>query len=195
VRRLKDPKRASHKRKIQIDDALVRLLVSVREQHLRLVAGVPDGAQVDLFLVKLPEGALMFPSFHGGNIDLTKLRNAKRITVNFENHARNFFPGLRFHDLRGSHETALLDEGVPVHVVAERCGHDPATLLRSYAKRTKKADKSAADVIAACRGQSWATEKRLGPSWDQTAARSVSVRSACATKRLINRSSSKSAKQ
>jgi hypothetical protein len=49
--------------------------------------------------------------------------------------------------LRGSHETALLDAGVPVHVVAARCGHDPAVLLRSYAKRTKKADTSAAAVI------------------------------------------------
>jgi len=54
---------------------------------------------------------------------------------------------LRFHDLRGSHETALLDRGVPVHVVAARCGHDPAVLLRNYAKRTKKADTSAAAVI------------------------------------------------
>jgi integrase len=52
-----------------------------------------------------------------------------------------------FHDLRGSHETALLDRCVPVHVVAARCGHDPAVLLRSYAKRTRKADTSAADVI------------------------------------------------
>jgi hypothetical protein len=34
-----------------------------------------------------------------------------------------------------------------VHVVADRCGHDPAVLLRSYAKRTKKADKTAADII------------------------------------------------
>jgi len=48
-------------------------------------------------------------------------------------------PGLRF----------LLDAGVPVHTVAARCGHDPATLLRSYAKRTKKADSSAAAVIGA----------------------------------------------
>jgi hypothetical protein len=39
---------------------------------------------------------------------------------------------------------ALLDAGVPVHVVAERCGHD---LLRNYAKRTRKADTSAAAVI------------------------------------------------
>ena len=38
----------------------------------------------------------------------------------------------------------LLDAGVPVHVVAARCGHG---LLRSYAKRTRKADTSAATVI------------------------------------------------
>ena len=43
-----------------------------------------------------------------------------------------------------------LDEGVPVHVVAARCGHDPAVLLaRIYAKRTRKADTSAAAVIGA----------------------------------------------
>jgi integrase len=58
------------------------------------------------------------------------------------------FP-IRFHDLRASHSTALLDRGVPVHVVAKRIGGDPATLLRSYAKRTKKADANAAKVIAA----------------------------------------------
>jgi integrase len=53
-----------------------------------------------------------------------------------------------FHGLRGTHET-LLDAGVPVHVVAARCGHDPAVLLRTYARRTKKADTSAAAVIGA----------------------------------------------
>lgn len=53
------------------------------------------------------------------------------------------------HDLRCTHETMLLDAGVPVHVVAARCGHDPAVLLRSYAKRTRKADVSAAGVLGA----------------------------------------------
>ena len=43
----------------------------------------------------------------------------------------------------------LLDAGVPVHVVAARCGHDPAVLLRVYAKRTRKADTSAAAIIGA----------------------------------------------
>jgi integrase len=148
VSRFKDPKRAKHKRTIQIDDALVQLLLSIRERHQRLIAGVPDGAAVDLSLIKLPPDALMFPSFHSRDFDLTKPRDANGLTKQFERHAHKMFPGIRFHDLRGSHETALLDAGVPVHVVAARCGHDPATLLRSYAKRTKRADTSAADVIA-----------------------------------------------
>ena len=80
----------------------------------------------------------------------TKLRQPRSLTKEFARKAKALgFRGLRFHDLRGSHETALLDAGVPVHVVAARCGHDPAVLLRSYAKRTKKADTSAAAIIGA----------------------------------------------
>jgi hypothetical protein len=44
-------------------------------------------------------------------------------------------------------DTERVDAGVPVHVVAARCGHDPAVLLHSYAKRTKKADTDAANKI------------------------------------------------
>jgi hypothetical protein len=43
-------------------------------KHARYVAGVPDGAHIDLSLVKLPEGALMFPSFAGDTIYLTRRR-------------------------------------------------------------------------------------------------------------------------
>jgi integrase len=56
---------------------------------------------------------------------------------------------LRFHDLRGTHATLLLNAGVPAHVVAERCGHDTAVLWSNYAKMTKSANTSAADVVAA----------------------------------------------
>jgi integrase len=113
---------------------------------------VPDGVTVDLALVKLPEGALIFPSppERGEDFDFTKLRQPDAFTKQFMRRAKALgYPELRFHDLRGSHETALLDAGVSVHVVAARCGHDPAVLLRAYAKRTKKADTSAAAVISA----------------------------------------------
>jgi integrase len=110
------------------------------------MAGVPDGAAVDLSLVKLPPGALIFPSMT--DTDFTRLRDPTSVTKQFRRHARRLgFPTLRFHDLRGTHETILLNKGVPLHVVAARCGHDPAVLLRSYAKRTQGADSSAAEVI------------------------------------------------
>jgi integrase len=57
------------------------------------------------------------------------------------------FSGLRLHDLRGTHETHLLDRGRSPAAVAQRCGHDPATMLRSYAKGTRKADARAAEII------------------------------------------------
>jgi integrase len=147
---LKEPKTARGKRTITIDDDLIALLRAEREKHMGIM-GVPDGVAVDLSLVKLPDGALMFPAEPtDGEFSFTKLRNPENTTKLFRRRARALgFKELRFHDLRGSHETMLLDAGVPVHVVASRCGHDPAVLLRIYAKRTKKADTSAAAVIGA----------------------------------------------
>lgn len=113
---------------------------------------MPDGATVDLSLVKLPDDALMFPNppAAGEDFSFTKLRHPDNTTKEFTRRAHKLgFPKLRLHDLRGTHETLLLDGGVPVHVVAARCGHDPAVLLRSYAKRTRKADESAAATIGA----------------------------------------------
>lgn len=147
-RALKEPKTHRGKRAIQIDDDLIALLLTERDKHLRIQAGVPDGVTVDLSIVKFPADALMFPSNAGETFDFTRLRDPHAVTREFCRQARRRgFPKLRFHDLRGSHKTALLDAGVPVHVVAARCGHDPAVLLRSYAKRTKKADNNAADAI------------------------------------------------
>jgi len=94
--------------------------------------------------------ALMFPNspLPGADFTFTETRKPRSVTKEFVRKATALgFPRLRFHDLRGTHETALLDAGVPVHVVAARCGHDLVVLLRSYAKRTRKADTSAAQVI------------------------------------------------
>jgi integrase len=148
---LKEPKTKRGKRTIAIDDDLITLLRSEREKLLRIYAGVPDGAAVDLSLVKLPDGALMFPASpeRGESFSFTKLRMPTTVTKAFLRKASKLgFQGLRLHDLRGSHETMLLDNGTPVHVVAERCGHDPAVMLRSYAKRTRKADDGAAAIMS-----------------------------------------------
>jgi integrase len=147
--RYKVPKTERGTRTITIDDGLLELLRAERERHQRLAAGIPDGAEVDLSLVKLPEGALVFPS-PVEPFDLTRPRHPRGLTKEFCRRARKLgFGKLRFHDLRATHETLLLDAGVPVHVVAARCGQDPAVMLRVYAKRTKKADNSAAAIIGA----------------------------------------------
>jgi integrase len=147
--RAKGPKTERGKRTITIDDDLIALFVAERERHLRMAAGVPDGISVNLSLVKLPAGALIFPSPG----DLTKFRHPRAVTKEFAQMVRALgFAKLRFHDLRGTHETMLLDRGVPAHVVAARCGHDPAVMLRSYAKRTRKADVSAAVIGAIAKG-------------------------------------------
>jgi hypothetical protein len=57
-------------RSIAIDDNLVALPLAERDRYRRLIAGVGDGDPVDLSLVKLPDGALIFPSAAGERVDL-----------------------------------------------------------------------------------------------------------------------------
>ena len=61
-------------------------------------------------------------------------RNAKKLG----------FLKLRFHNLRTSYSTFLLDNDEKPHAVAARIGDDVVTLMRSYAKTTKKAAKKTA---------------------------------------------------
>ena len=93
---LKEPKNRRGTRSIQIDGDLIALLVAEREKYLRIKAGVPSGAPVDLSLVKLPANALMFPSPEGRDFDFGRLRDAHAVTRQFVRRARTLgFPGLR----------------------------------------------------------------------------------------------------
>ena len=91
---------------------------------------------VDLSLIKLPANALIFPdpeALISGRFTLP--RSPVSVTKIFDRKAARIgFLNLRFHDLRGTHETLLLDRGVPVHVVAARCGHDQ----EAYAALTRR---------------------------------------------------------
>ena len=138
--RCKAPKTARGRRTIALDDASVAILLAERHKHLRIHAGVPDGAEVDLSLVRLPEGALIFPALPkaGEDFSFVKARDPRNFTKEFARKAKLAgFEGFTFHHLRGTHATLLLDRGVPVHVVADRIGDDPAVLLRNYAKRKR----------------------------------------------------------
>jgi integrase len=124
--RIKPPKIKRGFRMIDLDDATIAVLLDEKEQHLRMAAGVPDGADVDLSLIRLPEDALMFPAI---SVSFTMPRHprnfsrdfAERVDLLLAQARKADLPGfsrIRFHDLRGIHSTALLDAGIPVHAVA-----------------------------------------------------------------------------
>jgi hypothetical protein len=99
----------------------------------REVAGIEPGADVDTGLIKLPKKCLLFPGKPepGQDIDYAKLRDGDAVSRTFKKHAARLGFTMKFHWIRASHLTALLDAGQPVHVVAKRAGHDPMTLLSS----------------------------------------------------------------
>jgi integrase len=149
--RFKPPKTERGFRTIDLDAAIVEMLLQEKVKLQRLKAGIPDGVDVDTGLVKLPERALMFPSTEG-EFDFCKPRNPRGFTQSFADRAGQIgFGRVRFHDLRGIHATALLDAGVPAHRVAQRIGDDPSTLLKWYVKRqrTGEADQKEAAAITA----------------------------------------------
>jgi integrase len=152
--RLKPPKTKRGLRTIEIDEGTINILLAERRSYQRVQAGIPDGAEVDLSLVRLPAKALMFPGVveAGAEFDFTAPRNPRNFSKEFARRAHLLgFGTTRFHDLRGIHSTALLDSGIPVHIVAQRIGDDPAVLLRNYVKRkrTKAADASLSSAIGA----------------------------------------------
>jgi integrase len=152
--RLKPPKTKRGLRTISLDDGTIKTLLAERERHQRIHAGIPDGTDVDLSLIRLAAGSLMFPAVQetGKEFDFTAPRNPRNFSKEFARRANCLgFGRTRFHDLRGIHATALLDAGIPVHTVAQRIGDDPATLLRNYVKRkrTRTADASLSNAIEA----------------------------------------------
>jgi integrase len=148
---IKEPKSWRGRRTISIDPTLTAILKAQHMQHLRLRAGVSEQTVVSLCAVRLPAEALVFPATtaRDGRFDFARIRNARALTKEIRARFRKLgFAGLRFHDLRVTHATALLDRGVPVHTVAQRLGNRPDVLLRAYAKHTSGADERTNGVLA-----------------------------------------------
>jgi integrase len=149
---LKSPKTARGLRTIDLDDGTIAVLLREKARCQRIKAGVPDAVDVDLSLVKLPADALIFPAVPaaGSDFDFARPRDPWGVSKAFRKRASKLgFAGFTFHMLRHTHSTMLLDKGMPVHRVAARIGDDPATLLRVYAKLTKKKSTQMSEVVNA----------------------------------------------
>jgi integrase len=150
--RLKAPKTELGRRTIGLNAETVAMLANHRAAYQRILAGVPDGTDINLALVRLPQNALIFPANPRGtkDIDFEKPRDPRNTTKDFRRIATKLgFPDFWFHNLRHTHATHLLDRGVSVHRVAARIGEDAATLLKVYARLTKKKNDVMEDAVNA----------------------------------------------
>jgi hypothetical protein len=117
--RLTDLKTVSGRRTLDVNDDVVRLLHGWRRNQAeeRLLVGARYGDH-DLVFAR-PDGTPTLPEIISRTFD--------RIV------ARTRLPRIRFHDVRHTHASLLLEAGVPVKVVSERLGHaTPSFTLDVY---------------------------------------------------------------
>jgi integrase len=137
------PKTERSRRTIRLDDGLASLLRAERERQeaeQRTIRGIGDVATLRSLL---PDRALVFPA---SPIDPTTPRRHGPISKAFAARAAKIgLTGLRFHDLRHTHATLLLQAGVPVAAVSARLGHaNAAVTLGIYSHATTDAEAAAA---------------------------------------------------
>ena len=130
-----ETKTASSRRTIPIGRAA---LVSLRGHRLtqaeeRLRNGIGKAAEADL----------VFADELGRPVDAPHVSHALRAVL-----ARAGLPRIRFHDLRHSAATLLLEAGLHPRVVAERLGHStPALVLNVYGHVTERMQEQATAVL------------------------------------------------
>lgn len=102
------------------------ILLAEKERQLRLLTELHD-TDVDLSMIGLPEAALMFAAI---SVSATPMASPELLGT--------IIPA-----------PALLDAGVPIHILAQRMGDDPAVLQRTCTKRrrSRQADQPLTSTI------------------------------------------------
>jgi integrase len=143
------PKTERSRRTIRLDDGLLGMLrreFERQEAEQRTLRGLSN--DVATLRKLLPADALVFPA---SPLDPTGPRRHSPISKAFAARARKCgLGGLRFHDLRHTHATLLLQAGVAVAAVSARLGHaNAAVTLGIYSHATADAEAAAAAAAAA----------------------------------------------
>jgi integrase len=135
--RFKVPKTKAGRRDITLPDLLVETLREFRKEQLELRLKLGAG--------KLPDDALLFASIDGA------LPSQKRSSKAWSDLADQIeMPDVAFHNLRHTHASQLIDEGVDIVTISKRLGHaKPDITLRIYAHLFRKDDGKAAAAINA----------------------------------------------
>jgi integrase len=132
----KEPKTKAGRRALTMPDAVVSALRDLRRQQLE--------GRVALGLGRPEADALVFPSTVGG------LRRPSTLSHEWRD-AR--VADVRFHDLRHTHVSMLIDAGLDLVTIAKRIGHKNAKVtLTTYAHLFQRDDGRAAAAINAALG-------------------------------------------
>jgi integrase len=126
------PKTDSSIRKIVVG---ANILDTLREQY--------DRTFVEARYFDWPENRFVFPSFEGGTLGRTTLRN-----LHFKAIKAAGLPKIRFHDLRHTAISLMLSAGVPVIEVSRYAGHGSVTTTLDVYGHFIESDRSrAAEVM------------------------------------------------
>ncbi|HSX66387.1 tyrosine-type recombinase/integrase [Nocardioides sp.] len=134
------------RRKVAIDPHLVASLKAwkLRQAQERLAAG-PAYVDAEGLLFTWEDGRAVLPDYVTRAFG--KLQAA--VSAALAEGGEPALPRLVVHELRHTHATLLLRDGVPVHIVAKRLGHkDPSVTLNVYADVIPDDDTSAVDVFS-----------------------------------------------
>ena len=125
---------------------LVLKLHRERVEAERVALGAPPPRPEDLVFSK-PDGSPLVPNTVSEAFRRFAVKAGLRqlVVPGDRTHRHLLTPGVRLHDLRHTHATLLLDEGVPLHVVQERMGHAlPSITANIYGHALPNSQKEAA---------------------------------------------------
>ncbi|EQF26786.1 phage integrase family protein [Clostridioides difficile CD160] len=131
---LKDTKTESSIRKISAPDEIMNLILKHKFEQEReiLNMGIEN------------KHNLLFINKKGNPIDESVISHRFRRFLEYEQ-----LPHIRFHDLRHSHVTLLMNSHVPIKVISERVGHSNVnTTLNIYSHVLNEMDREASNKIA-----------------------------------------------
>ena len=128
------PKTKSGRREIKLGRGTLLELEAHEERQKAQKAVIGDAWQ---------DNDLIFPNSHGKPLDNKRLRSEfKRILKTAG------LPNIRFHDLRHTSLSTLMDNGTPVNTVQRRAGHAMAsTTVNIYGHATARSQDDAAEKI------------------------------------------------
>jgi integrase len=136
VARVKEPKTKKSKRKVSLSEAMLELLREYQRYQSEERKAIEDWqGREHLFIFAHPDGK----AFHHERPYLWFRAFLKKNKLRY----------IRFHDLRHTAATLLINQGVHAKVISERLGHgNIATTMNIYGHALQEADKDAANKVS-----------------------------------------------